>query len=117
MSLTREQILGADDLRTKAVDVPEWGGPVRIRELSARESADWVARSNDPDVPQAERGLVTISLMLVLSVIDGEGKRIFTDEDIAALQAKNPEAIRRVFDACLAFNGATAEELAALEKN
>ena len=37
MTLTKEQILNADDLKRKEVDVPEWGGTVLLRELTGRE--------------------------------------------------------------------------------
>lgn len=35
--LTREAILSADDLPAETVDVPEWGGKVRIRTMTGSE--------------------------------------------------------------------------------
>jgi len=37
MTLNKEQILRADDLKTEEVDVPEWGGSVRVRVLTGTE--------------------------------------------------------------------------------
>ncbi len=35
--LTKDDILGADDLATEDVEVPEWGGCVRVRALTGTE--------------------------------------------------------------------------------
>ena len=35
--LTKSAILAANDLKTQDVDVPEWGGAVRVRAFSGRE--------------------------------------------------------------------------------
>ena len=35
--LNAGEILAAQDLKTRDVEVPEWGGVVRLRELSARD--------------------------------------------------------------------------------
>ena len=37
MALSKDQILGAVDFSFVEVEVPEWGGTVRIRGLSAAE--------------------------------------------------------------------------------
>jgi hypothetical protein len=34
MALKREQILKANDIKTIEVEVPEWGGTVRLRTMS-----------------------------------------------------------------------------------
>ena len=38
MSLSRQNILEADDLKRRSVRVPEWGGEVYVRELTAMEA-------------------------------------------------------------------------------
>ena len=42
-ALTRDEILGADDLKTESVKVPEWGGTVLVRELTGAERDEWEA--------------------------------------------------------------------------
>ena len=37
MILNREQILAANDVKTRIVDVPEWGGSVIVRGLTSLE--------------------------------------------------------------------------------
>jgi hypothetical protein len=36
-SLTKDEILEAADLSTKAVDVPEWGGSVNVRTMTGAD--------------------------------------------------------------------------------
>lgn len=45
MSDLRQQFLGAVDLRRETVDVPEWGGPVTVREMTFSERAAYYAES------------------------------------------------------------------------
>lgn len=42
-ALTREAILGASDLRSRAVAVPEWGGDLVLSEMSGVDREDWDA--------------------------------------------------------------------------
>ena len=40
-SLSRTDILGAKDLGLTPVEVPEWGGTVYVRSMTARERITW----------------------------------------------------------------------------
>ncbi len=40
-ALTGEEILGADDLPTEVVPVPEWDGTVIVRTLTGAERDHW----------------------------------------------------------------------------
>ena len=40
-ALDRETILTAKDLTTEKVDIPEWGGYVFVKEMTAAERAEW----------------------------------------------------------------------------
>ena len=35
--LTREQILKAQELKTKVINVPEWGGEITLKQLTSLE--------------------------------------------------------------------------------
>jgi hypothetical protein len=106
--LTKEQILGADDRRTADVEVPEWGGTVRVRALSGaeRDSYEVALAGIRPD-GTSRPNLVNVRARLVaLSVVDEDGKRLFTDADAKALGDKSAAAMQRVFE--------TAQRLSAL---
>lgn len=99
MSLTKEQILTADDLPTREVEVPEWGGTVRVRTLTGaqRDEYDQAFRDKRKGNSLDLRGLR--SLLVAMSVVDDAGNQMFTRADVDALQGKNTAAIERVFAA------------------
>jgi len=93
--LNRAQILEADDRREEVVEVPQWGGAVLVRELSAGERIAFeLAAGND------ERKIRT--LLVVFCVVDAESKqRLFGMEDLEALAGKSWRAIRKLSDVAL----------------
>ena len=100
--LTRDQILQADDLKHIDVDVPEWGGQVRVKVLSMRERIRFqdAARTKDGKTPEN-----IMELLVVACAIDEKGEPLFKPEDVAALGEKSSEAVRKVFDKAMDLNG------------
>jgi hypothetical protein len=122
--LSREAILGADDLEYTTVEVPEWPDPVtgepgnvRIRSLTGLEKDDFEqmmvtqikSDETDGEGPNSQSKQVSImnlrAKLFVLCVVDGEGNRLFRDSDMEALQKKNGNAIDRVWKVASVFNG------------
>jgi hypothetical protein len=105
VSLTREQILAArHDRKPQLFDVPEWGGSVYLRVLTA---ADQIALSDDvtpKDVPLQ---------VLVHAIVDEQGVRVFTDDDVDELAQEDFPVIMRVFAAAAKLNGLSTDELEA----
>ena len=120
MVLSRALILEAVDLRTVTVDVPEWGGDVVLRELSAAQMAIFKAQSVaavDPQTRAVKDGATLFRLsawVVAQGVIDGEGKRLFTDADVDRLGEKSDAVIDRLAARVLQLSGAetTVEEAA-----
>src|SRR4051812_19058258 len=102
MALTREQILAADDLPIHSVDVPEWGGPVYYRHLSAIEQAGLEKlQASVKDVAEGEYVAAILRAaagLIVRSVCDEDGKLIFTEADVDALIGKSADPLMRVFN-------------------
>jgi hypothetical protein len=113
--LSREAILGAQDLPTKDVPVPEWGGTVRIRSLTAKdrdaiETAVYAAHKNGRHAPENVRALYAAGC-----IIDEKGTPLFTVEDVEALGQKSATALNRIYEAVLSHNAIAegdVEELA-----
>lgn len=105
--LNKEQILKADDRRFEEVSVPEWGGEVRISSLSGAERDRWeasLAKVGKDGQPQPN--LVNMRARLVaLAIVDEEGRRVFTDNDVLALGGKSSRALQRVFEAASELSG------------
>lgn len=116
--LTREQILGAKDIRTEEVKVPEWGGSVLVRGLTGAE------RDRFEESVIEQRGKVTkVKLkdararLVALSVVDEEGKRLFSDADVAVLTEKSAAALDRVYAVAARLSGISEEDMEELLKN
>lgn len=113
--LTRDQILGADDIRTETVEVPEWVGTVGIKVLSGTERDTFEIGIT---TGHKEGGPPDIRAMLCArAIVNEKGGRMFTDADVSALGRKSGAALDRVFQAVKKLNAMTEEDIKELEKN
>lgn len=116
MSLTRDQILTADDLQRQEVDVPEWGGSVYVRAMTGLERDRFetsLTNGQDKGV-----NLQNIRARLVsLCAIDEEGARLFSDDDAKVLGQKSAKALDRVFDVAQRLNGLRDQDVEELAEN
>lgn len=116
--LSRDVILAVADVQFEDVDVPEWGGTVRVKSLTGKErdaleSSMIVGKGKNKDV-----SLSNLRAKLVArSVVDEQGRTIFTDEDIPALGAKSAAALNRVYEVAQRLSGVTQEDVDELTKN
>jgi len=110
MALTKEQILAARPVPTKTISVPEWGGEVLIRPLTAAEKG----RIDDryPEGKQFEMR----AHIVVLGVCDEDGKPLFTMDNIKRLNEQAIGAIERVAAEIMKFSYFTLEDVDAFEK-
>jgi hypothetical protein len=119
MTLTKDQILEAADLKSEAVEVPEWGGSVLVRTMTGADrdafetsmvivAADGTRR---PDLTNLRAKLVA------LTVVDEANNRLFDVADIPRLALKSAAALERVFDAAQRINGIGAVAQDAVLKN
>jgi hypothetical protein len=116
--LSKDAILKADDLPRQVVEVPEWGGSVMVRGLTGSERDKFeasvlVKKGKDYDVKLTDLR----ARLVVLSVIDEAGNRLFDDNDVAELGKKSASALNRVFEAAQRLSGLTDQDIEELEKN
>lgn len=105
--LTKEQIFAADDLKYADVDVPEWGGKVRVRIMTGRQRQQFQAAylgKKGMDETFMER-------LILATTIDGDGEPMFTEKDLEALGKKSSLALNKVFEAAARLNGMTQESV------
>lgn len=112
--LTREQILGKSDAVTERVDIPEWGGYAFVRELSGTERDAFEASilnggKFDPHNVRAK--------LVVRSLVDDAGNRIFTDADVDEVGRKSGTVLKRVFEIAQRINKMRPEDVDELAKN
>lgn len=111
--LTREQILSADDLKSEDVEVPEWGGSVRVIVMSgaARDAFQGSMAESDKSISYFHNSL------LVATAVGDDGAPLFTAADMEALRAKSAAAVTRVASVAERLNGFGAKAVENAEKN
>ncbi len=103
MGLTREQILAARrNRKPHRFEVPEWGGDVFIRVLSAEDQLALADNENPTEAPIR---------VLLCSLVSEDGERLFADEDFAELVQEDWPVIMRVFAEAAHLNGLSTKEL------
>lgn len=114
MLLSREQIIGAEDRTTEDVEVPEWGGTVRVRALSGAERDAYEGSL----VQIRSDGTKKLTLanararLVYLSACDEAGERLFTNEqDVNALGKKSATALQRVWEVASRLSGLTDDDV------
>ena len=116
--LNKDQIKGVSDLETQEVDVPEWGGAVRLKSLTGTERDRFEA-----SVVQGQGRNTTVNMqnlrakLVALSAIDEQGNSLFTEEDVKWLGGKSAKALNRLFNAAQSLSGLSESDVKELTAN
>lgn len=111
--LGRADILGAQDRKPIRVEVPEWGGVVYVRHMSAAAKDRFDAAARDEKgkfIQELWRARVAAATM-----VDADGHLLFSEEDVRALGERSQIALDRVVavaNGANAMDGTAIEELA-----
>lgn len=117
--LSRDQFFAAKDLRYEAVELPNNGGTVFVRTMTARERfevEDYLQRwkevqedtSKDNDVEAVKLMNEVRAKVIIDTLCDKDGNPLLTKEDAGALMGRSVETLDLLFD--------TAMRLAKLKK-
>ncbi len=113
--LTKKDILAHVDLKFEIIDVPEWGGQVKVITMSGFARDRFEAGITGKN---GGSNFVNIRAKLAAATIaDEEGNLIFDEEDIVKLGKKSCAALDRVFAASQKLNRMSQEDVEALAKN
>ncbi len=107
--LSAAEVLAVQDVETVEVDVPEWGGTVRIRALNGEEAVKF-SQSIKGDNSGAAR-------IVVRCAVDENGARLFKDEDADVLKLKSMKALLRVQKVAMEINGLTEDSVKKVKEN
>lgn len=116
--LTKEQIIASEDLKHEDVEVPEWGGSVRVVAMSgtARDAFEDTLVKRVGEKIEQDLGNYRAKVCAAC-MIDEDGNRLFSAKEVQALGQKSSAAIERVFDAADRLNGLTRGNVEASAKN
>lgn len=107
--LSKVEILNANDSKTIEVDVPEWGGSVLLRPMTGcdREAYESGLQSrfkgtgDDKKINHLKLRVEVLAMVMV----DADGNKLFTKDDLERLNQKSASAIVRLFDIVVKENG------------
>jgi hypothetical protein len=97
-----EGLFAGDDRTTIDLYIPEWKKTVKLKQLSAADLHQL------QDIPKND-GMI---LMVSLSVVDGNGNRLFKDPQ--RLNGRSVAVLDRIQDAALKLNGLYGKAMAAV---
>lgn len=118
MLLSKQAILAAKDIETRDVEVPEWGGRVRVKALTGSERDRFEQETVARKGKNVETNLQNIrARLVVLAAVDEEGNRLFGFHDIEALGKKSAKPLDRLFTVAMELSGIRDEDVEELAKN
>lgn len=103
--LSADQILRAEDKDFEDIDIPLWGGTVRIQALSAAQTIEFVDSLKSPAAKKNSN-----TKIVLMSCVDAEGNFIFTKDQLAQLKEKSLKVLNQVANRCLILNELSDEE-------
>lgn len=118
VKLTRDAILKAADLKIEAVDVPEWGGTVYVRNISGAardqfEGSRYRFIDGKPEIVHEN----TRARLLAMCLCDEQGNLLFFEEDIAELGRKSGTALDACYEVATRLSGLRPKDVEEKLKN
>ena len=117
--LSKQQIQSAPKRKYMILEVPEWGGQVRLQSLTGKERDDFesslsTTRGNKTKENKANfRGRLA-----ALVIVDEDGHRLFNNHlEIEALGDGSVGGLQRVFNAAQSMNAFTDEDVDGLTED
>ncbi len=116
--LNISDILNKNDVVSKTIEIPEWGGSVEIRSMTG-EARDAYEESvfKRLDNGEYERDLSNARAKLIAACVYGpDGLRMFkSDAQIKALGSKSAVVLDRLFTECQNINAISQQDMDELE--
>ena len=112
--LSKKEIFECNDVQIEQVKVPEWGGSVYVKTITAKEQDAWSA---DVTEQKKENRANFQASFLVMCICDESGQLLFDVSDADALGNKSAGALNKMFNVASRLNGLSSGDVKELEKN
>jgi hypothetical protein len=113
--LTREEILSKTKLKTETVNVPEWGGPVFVSEMTGEARERWELSLQEKD--EKGRRVNLRANLIIATVVDASGNNVFLDDDAEIIGKLSANSLLSICDVAQRLNGLREEDVKRAEKN
>ena len=116
--LKKDEILKSNDLTFEELQVPEWGGTVRVKTMTGAERDEFEADVFESKGNSTKVNMRNFRAKLVSKcLVDEEGGRLFADNEVEALGKKSAKALDRIFAIAQKINAIGQKEVEELVKN
>lgn len=121
MPILGREILEERRPETTEVEVPEWGGSILIRKLSAAAATKYMAMATSVvdtttgKITDPDRMVRMLAQALVWSWVNEQGGQVLAQTDIDRICQEPYDTLDRISDAIREFNGLTKKAAAAIE--
>lgn len=112
MSLNKHQIFASNDLKEAFVEMPEWGGKVKIKALSVQEQLDY-----DNFLATKPKEIEMALHLIIVACVDENNNKLFSEDDINLLKQKNSSNLFKLVSEILKLNKQDANDVDELAKN
>lgn len=117
-ALTRDGVKAAEDLKRERLDVPEWGGYLFVRTMTAGERERWENKQFTAKGKDVQVNLKNITTSLAIEVcVDESGQKLFTADDVEMLNGKSCVVLQRIFDKAREVNRIGKQDVEEMVKN
>lgn len=118
----RDRVMGAKDIRTETVEVPEWDctgtNALTVRALSGAQRDEFEKSCMVRAGKRTDFNISNMRAKLVaMCIVDESGERVFSEEDAKWLGQKSAAALQRVYDVAARLSRITEEDAEELLKN
>ena len=115
---TKEQFFKRAQRRYTTVNIAETGDNFRVQSLTEKEKSDYEATMmSKAGAISRDRLQDAYRRLFVLVVVDEAGNRMFSDDDLAALENVDSLVVARVFQVAHAFCGFEKNDIEDIIKN
>jgi hypothetical protein len=112
--LTFDDIVAASDIRYEYVDVPEWGGRLKLKSLTGEERGKvfTAIRAHGKQIhDEDEAQSIFYARVIAASAVDEDDKPVIGQKNALALTKKSSSALNRVYKVCARLSGLGDEEI------
>ena len=116
--LGRDAIFAADDRVFEIVEVPEWGGSVRVKALTGTERDAYEETLLTGTGKHTKVTMANARAKLCArAIVDENGERLFSDKDVQRLGQKSAAALDRVYEVATRLAKISKEDIEDLKGN
>lgn len=119
--LDKKSILNSQDIKVERVDVPEWGGYVFVKGMTAseRDQFETIIANRSNELGGEGRTVMDNfrAALAAFTIVDKNGERLFDLDDVEALNQKSAAALQRIYEKSKTLSRIGNDDVEELTKN